>query len=92
MQRGRKIVCIVAICLWVSMNLFFVFCSGYKPHADQKYIYQAAIQMTEGNFESFTEKGYMGQNPQQGGMLLLEYVVALISKQHVIILMQTSKK
>lgn len=70
------------------MNLFFVFCSGYKPHADQKYIYQAAIQMTEGNFESFTEKGYMGQNPQQGGMLLLEYVVALISKQHVIILMQ----
>lgn len=87
-ENIKKRVFIAIIIIWTCLNLLLIVFSGYKPRADQKYIYKAAIEMTEGNFKSFTEKGYIGKNPQQGGMLLVEYFIALVSKQHVVFLVQ----
>ncbi len=87
-KKTKKILLIVGIAIWTLLAFFWIFSTQLRPRADQKYIYRAAIGMVEHDFSEFKQGGYINSNPQQEGMLLLEYFIALISKKYMGIIIQ----
>ncbi len=81
-EKSKKIILCVAITIWVVFALNWVLGIKFEPKADQKYILKAALNISKGNFSAFTKKtGYINANPQQEGMLMLEYLISLFARE-----------
>ena len=86
-KTGKVIIWAIAI-IWILLAVGWIQITKFTPNADQEYIMNAAKKMTINKFGSFVGKGYINQNPQQRGMVLLEYIIALINKKNLIIVFQ----
>lgn len=70
----------ILIAIWCVISLIWVLTANLYPRADQRFVYEIAEEMRDGNFKSFEKKGYMYSNPHQSGLLLYEYILGFVFK------------
>lgn len=87
-EKKQKILLRTIILIWICLAFVWVFTTQFSPKADQKYIYKAALGISDSKYGSFFGKGYINQNPQQEGMVLFDYLISLISKNHALLIIQ----
>ena len=68
----------VLIGIWTLISAVWVYICDLYPRADQKYIYEIAMQMKQGVFKGFDIGNYAYSNPHQYGLILYEYIFGFI--------------
>ena len=68
----------ILIEIWVLISVIWIYVCDLYPRADQKYIYEIASQMRQGNFKGFNLGKYAYSNPHQYGLILYEFIFGFI--------------
>lgn len=66
----NKNIIIAIVAIWCIACVMWVFSTGYKPKADQKYVLKIAEQIENKDFSSMEEGGYLYKNPHQLGLVI----------------------
>lgn len=88
-EKTKKVIIYISTILWIILAFGWIFSTALAPRADQKYIYKAALGISEHDLSAFTaQKGYVNSNPQQEGMVLFEYLISLVTRKYMGIIVQ----